>query len=103
MLFFQTPLQLKQLLLKLRQGLLDGIPNDIQIDLEIAVRHPVAHPTYLSPRDIGTPGHEIGIFVGDLCGRLTNDQDVQDHGLLRFPVLKEISFSQAFDIGGSPK
>ena len=57
-------------------GLLYRVPDDVQVDIEIAVRHAVAHSAHALPLHIRIAGYEFGIFIGQLGGGFADDHDV---------------------------
>ena len=78
-----------------RQRRPHGFPDYIQIDIEITVRDTVAHPTHAAPRHIRLGQDEIGVTVHDFRGRLANDDQAHDDGLLGASVRKEIALGHS--------
>ena len=83
-------LKLEKLRLQFWQSLLDGVPNNFRIDVEVAVRHAVAHTTHLRPRNFRVLCGKIGMLLNYLWLGFADHQDVEDDSLLRLLVGKEV-------------
>lgn len=66
-----------------------GIPNNLQIDFEISMRHTVSHTPQLFPWDIGMPRGEIRAIGKQLCCGFSDDHNVADYCLLGFSCQPE--------------
>ena len=78
--------------LELRHRKLNGVPNHIDVDVEVAVRQSVAHAADRLPLDLWMRYDELGHTFRQAGGRLTDNKQVQDDGLLGLLVLEEIDF-----------
>ena len=65
-----------------RQVLLNRLSDDRQVDFEVVVDHPVAHPIHYSPRNLGMLRRKRGVGRSHLIRRLANYLDTTDYGVL---------------------
>lgn len=54
----------------------DGGPHNVEVNLEIIVRHDTSHLVAELPRHIGVLVHKRGIVLENLVARFTDDFDV---------------------------
>ena len=74
-----------------------GIPDHIEIHVEIAMRDSVAHASHAPPWNVRV-GDGIGfMMVHDLGRCFADDDQIHDHGELRALIVDERCFRQAFD------
>ena len=64
------------------QELLSGYPYSLVVDVEIAVRHAVAHATHLTPGNPWVVFSEIRLAVQDSGGCLPHDYELHHDGIL---------------------
>jgi hypothetical protein len=65
------------------QGSLSGIPDNFEVDAEVAVGDAVPHPAHVSPWDAGGVCVSKGaVAIHHPGGRLTNDDQVHYDGML---------------------
>lgn len=85
--------------------LLRRFPHHIEIDVEVAVGHAIAHVAHTAPRHFGMRLGELGVAVHHLRGSLADDDEAHDDGLLGAFIRQEVVFGQPFHkaarIGGS--
>jgi hypothetical protein len=79
--------QSSNLLLQLGQIILDGGPDDFQIDKEILMDRDVAHSAHLRPWKLGMLFDEVGRGAVDLVYGLADDLDIADNRVLGLRVL----------------
>ena len=77
---------------KLRQRRRDGVPNDSEIDVEIAMHHAIAHAFHASPRSSRKLVKKTFMVMQQLGCGLANDHQVHDHGLLRSLISEELGY-----------
>ena len=83
---------------QLGQCRLDGVPNNVEVDVEIAMRNAVSHPLHTLPGDVWMLVQKRGEVLQKFRGCLADDHDIQDHGLLGPPVGEEVFFVQPFNV-----
>lgn len=76
-----------------RQGRLDRLPHDCEVDVEVTVGHSIAHASHAVPRRILMQRDERRMVVGWFGRGLTEGNDIQSHRLLGSPLAKEPSSS----------
>ena len=86
----------RQLLEQLRQPFLHRLPHYIEVDLEIAVSHAIAHVAHAAPRHSGVRLCELDIAVHHLRGGLADDDEAHDDSLLGALVEQEVVLGQSF-------
>jgi len=72
---------------ELREVMLDGVPQNVWIDIEVRVNHAVPHRPHHGRRHI-LVGF-LNVF-GDMFGGLANNHQVGGHGLKRLCVRSEL-------------
>ncbi len=65
-----------------RQPFLYRLPHHIEVDVEIAVSHAITHIAHAAPRHVGMRLGELDVAIHHLCGRLADDDQAHDDGLL---------------------
>jgi hypothetical protein len=73
---------LPKLLFKIGQRCLHRLPHRVEIDLEVAVRHAVAHASHLRPWYFWMGGSEVGIFIHHACRSFANGNEIENDGRL---------------------
>jgi hypothetical protein len=71
---------------ELGQILLDYTPHDLEIHTEVVVADFVAHPSNLLPRDFR---RALRCLCGKILGRLSDDFQCSERGVLAHPVAEE--------------
>ena len=77
---------------------LDGVPNYAEIHVVILMDHQIPHVDHRRPGKTRQPGSR---FMRDSAGRLANDFQAPDYGVLALGVAKEFFFGFCGDISGS--
>ena len=70
-----------------RQIGVNGLPDDLQIDLEVTVGYSVAHLIGECQGQARVLCRELGLVLLDIVARLADDLEVADYGILRHFVL----------------
>lgn len=78
--------QSAKLPLEFREIPFESRPDHVEIDLEIPVREDVAHFAGNGPRYVRVLSGEIGKPLFDVSGRLADDLEVSNDGVLRLRV-----------------
>lgn len=82
---------------QLRQSNLNRVPDDIQIDVEVAMSDPVTHPAHAAPGSLSVLSREFRKPIHYFGCRLANDNQAHDDRLLRPFVVDELFLAQTFD------
>jgi len=87
----------RQLIQQIGQSSLRGIPDNIEIDGEIAVSNAIAHAAHLAPGQLGVSVDELRALVHQLSRRFADNDETHDDRLLRTFVCQELIFAEALD------
>ena len=79
------------------QVLLHGIPNHVDVDVEITMCNPIAHSSHGAPRHLRVLLYEISVKVHQFGCSLTNDDEIHDNRLLSAFIGKEVVLAHAID------
>ena len=81
-----------------RQISMDGLPDNLQVDLEVTVRDSIAHLIGDRQGQFGVPHRERGVVLLNVVAGLADDLEVADHGILRHFTLQEGCFVEFVDV-----
>ena len=81
-----------------RNVILDGLPDDFHVYLEIAVCYRVTHLIGESQGQIRVSRRVLGEVVFDVVAGLADDLEVTDHGILNHLILQELHFVHIFGV-----
>jgi len=59
----------------------NGVPHDIEIDGEVAVRKGIAHFVRVAPRQFRVCFNKLPVMLVEVIARFTNNFDVTDYGV----------------------
>lgn len=59
-----------------------GLPENLGVDIEIAMNHAVPHPVHEFPGDVGMPSSEVWCDACDVLGGLSKYANVFDDAVL---------------------
>ena len=77
---------------------MDGLPDELQIGLEISMDHSVAHALHLVPRDLGLRLCKCSVVVENLSRSFADYQYVSDDRVLCSSVPKECILCRALHV-----
>ena len=80
------------------QELLSGYPYSLVVDVEIAVRHAVAHATHLTPGNLWVVFSDIRVAVQDSGGCLPHDYELHHDGILDEFVFQKLRQLHPFEV-----
>ena len=80
------------LFLKFGKSVLDRIPDDVEIDVEVTMRESVSHAPHLLPWNLRMLCREGRVVIDELYRSFTDHNHVQDNGLLSFSIGNEFVF-----------
>ena len=71
-----------QLMLQIWQETLGGLSHQIEVGLEVAMNHSVAHTFHLVPGNIRSLPGKCAVLIQDLGSCLADHQNFQDDGII---------------------
>jgi hypothetical protein len=80
------------LFLKFGKSVLDRIPDDVEIYVEVTMRESISHAPNLLRWNLGMLCRERWVVIDELCRSFTDHNHVQDNGLLSFSVGDQFIF-----------
>src|SRR6185312_822170 len=87
--------------LQVRNLRLNAVPDDRNVNAEIAVRHTVAHQVNVAKGDFAVPGRERRVQRLDIPGRLTHDLNIPNYRILDQQIAREILSAHALRVTGN--
>ena len=80
-----------------RQCRLHRLPNNFEIDVEVAGCDPITHPTHAAPGHVWVACREIRVAIHELRRRFTNDDEAHDDCILGAPIGEKVVLAHTFD------